>query len=292
MGEYNIVVNRLCKRYDGFALKDVSFSLPKGCIMGFIGENGAGKSTTLKLILDIIKKDSGSVELLDGAFSSKKGRLNGSTASACLEDIGVVFDEGCFPEEMNAADINLSFSRIYKQWDSAQYERLLKRLAVPKNKAFKTMSRGMKMKLSIAAAMSHDAKLLILDEATSGLDPLVRDSILDLFMEFIQDERRSILLSSHIISDLEKICDYITFIHKGEILLSEEKDLLLEKYALLKCTREQLAAIAPAAVAGVRKHDFGVEAVVEAARVPAGLPLERITLEEMMVLMIKGERLC
>lgn len=292
MGKYNIVVNRLCKRYDGFALKDVSFSLPKGCIMGFIGENGAGKSTTLKLILDIIKKDSGSVELLDGAFSSKKGRLNGSTASACLEDIGVVFDEGCFPEEMNAADINRSFSRIYKQWDSAQYERLLNRLAVPKNKAFKTMSRGMKMKLSIAAAMSHDAKLLILDEATSGLDPLVRDSILDLFMEFIQDERRSILLSSHIISDLEKICDYITFIHNGEILLSEEKDLLLEKYALLKCSREQLSVIVPAAVAGVRKHDFGVEAVVEAARVPAGLPLERITLEEMMVLMIKGERLC
>lgn len=292
MGEFNMVVSRLCKRYDGFALKDVSFKLPKGCIMGFIGENGAGKSTTIKLILDIINKDSGSVELLDGAFTSKKGRLNGATASRCLEDIGVVFDEGCFPEEMNAADISRAFSHIYRQWDTAQYDSLLNRLAVPKNKAFKEMSRGMKMKLSIAAAMSHNARLLIMDEATSGLDPLVRDGILDLFMEFIQDESRSIFLSSHIISDLEKICDYITFIHNGEIVLSEEKDVLLEKYALLKCSREQLSAIIPAAVAGLRRHSFGVEALVETAHVPAGLPLERVSLEEMMILMIKGERLC
>ena len=223
-----LVVRNLSKRYDEFQLKNVSFSLPKGCIMGLVGENGAGKSTTIKLILNLINRDGGSVSIF--------GKDNLTHEKTIKEDLGVVFDESSFPDNLNAKNISLVMKNVYKNWDEGLFYSYLKRFALPAQKKVKDYSRGMKMKLAIAAALSHHPKFLILDEATSGLDPMVREEILDIFLEFIQDEEHSILLSSHIISDLEKIADYVTFIHRGEVLFSEAKDQLLEEYGILKCT--------------------------------------------------------
>jgi len=274
-------VKNLSKKYDGFALSDVNITLPKGCIMGFIGENGAGKSTTIKLILNLIHRDSGEVSVL--------GLDNITDNLQIKEDLGVVFDESNFPDTMNAADVNIVMRNIYKKWDEPFFHSYLDRFSLPLKKTIKEYSRGMKMKLSIAAALSHHAKLLILDEATSGLDPIVRDEILDVFMEFIQDEEHSVFLSSHITSDLEKIADYITFIHKGKIVFSEPKDTLLYDYGILKCSAADYEDINKDYVFGSRKNQFGVEALVQRAKLNTLCTIDSASLEDIMLFRIKGE---
>ena len=210
-------INNLTKEYNGFTLDNITFSLPQGCILGLIGENGAGKSTTIRSILGSIKYD-GSIEVL------------GQPISAELKNrIGVVLDEVGFPDKLNANDINKIMKNMFSSWDEKAYQEYIRKFSLPDNKAFSEFSKGMKMKLGIAVALSHHAELLILDEPTSGLDPLVRDEIIDILNDFTREENHSILISSHIVSDLEKLCDYIAFMHKGRLMLCEEKDKLLEQ---------------------------------------------------------------
>lgn len=274
-------LKNLSKQYDGFKLDNVDITLPKGSIMGFVGENGAGKSTAIKLIVNLIHRDGGEITVF--------GRDNIKYEKQIKEDIGVVLDESSFPDNMNAESVGKMMKHIYKNWDAGVFAGRLEAFALPPEKPVKDYSRGMKMKLAIAVALSHGAKLLILDEATSGLDPIVRDEILDIFMEFIQDEEHSIFLSSHIISDLEKIADYITFIHKGKILFSEQKDDLLYKYGVLKCTVEEYEAIDKTAVKGCRKNRFGVEALVVKQELPGGYTVDQAGIEDMMLFMIRGD---
>ncbi|MDD7390105.1 MAG: ABC transporter ATP-binding protein [Lachnospiraceae bacterium] len=274
-----IEIKDLCKSYPDFTLDHLNLTLPCGCIMGLIGENGAGKSTTIRLILDMIRRDAGTITLL--------GRDNQEKLNATKEDIGVVLDEVGFPECLNAGQVNRIMKYTYKNWKEDVFFDYLKKLSVPEKKAFKDFSRGMKMKLGIAAALSHDAKLLILDEATSGLDPVVRDEVVEMFSEFTRDENHSILMSSHIVSDLEKLCDYIAFIHKGKLLLCEEKDILLEKYGLIHCTREMLDGITPSAVKGRKESPYGVEALVLRDAVPDGISISPVSIEELFVFMVK-----
>ena len=208
--------------------------------------------------------------------------------SGIKEDIGVVLDEAYYPEVLNSRDVGCVMANTYRRWEPDTYENYLQRFGLPQDKAFRDYSRGMKMKLAIAVALSHQAKLLILDEATSGLDPMVRDEILDIFNEYTRQEDRSILLSSHIVSDLEKICDYIAFLHKGQLLLCEEKDRLLEEYALVRLSRERLADLPEDSVVGVESDPYGVRALVRRNMVPHDLPLEHTNLEDIILFLAKG----
>lgn len=276
-----ITITNVSKTYEGFTLENANITLPQGCIMGLIGENGAGKSTLINLILDLIKRDSGEIHVL--------GHNNLRIPGALKERIGVVFDECFFPENLNIKQINGILKNIYRQWDEAEFQRRIANFELPQTKQVKDFSRGMKMKLSIAAALSHGAELLILDEAAGGLDPMAREEILDLLLDFIQDETHSVLISSHIITDLEKVCDYITFIHKGKIVFSEEKDLIKEKYRLVKCDEEELAMIPKAAVKGVRRSKFGSTALVLEEAVPPQLSADPADIESIMVFYSKKE---
>lgn len=269
-------IRRLQKHRKGFSLDGINLTLPAGCIMGLIGENGAGKTTTIKLMLDMIRKDGGTVRILgkDSAEISK-------------EDIGVVLDEVGLPTCLTACQVDKIMSKAYTQWSSDEFFAYLKRLNVPENKAFSALSRGMKMKLGIACALSHKAKLLILDEATSGLDPAVRDEVIDILLDFTRDEEHSVLISSHIVSDLEKICDYIAFMHKGRLMLCEEKDRLYEQYGIIRCDEKTLSAIEPSAVIGKRVSAFGVEAIVRRDTVPEGVSIAPVGIEELFVFMVK-----
>ncbi len=282
--ELALQVEKLNKRYDGFWLHDVDIELPKGCIMGLIGENGAGKTTTIKLILDLIRRDSGRICIL--------GEENGAESKDIKERLGVVLDECSFPENVTAGHVNTIMRRIYRTWDEERFKGLLKRFSLPERKDIKEYSGGMKMKLSIAVALSHGAELLILDEATSGLDPIVRDEILEELFEFIQNESHAVILSSHITSDLEKVCDYITFLHRGEIVFSEEKDILLDRFGILKCSEEQLKNLPASAVKGCRKGQFGVEALAERDKLPAGLTVDKANIEDIMLYYIKEGSEC
>jgi ABC-2 type transport system ATP-binding protein len=274
-------IKNLSKNYDGFKLRDVNIVLPKGCIMGFVGENGAGKSTTIKLILNLIHRDNGEVNIL--------GLDNIKFDKQIKEDVGVVFDESNFPDVMRAPDISMVMKNIYKNWDNAVFKSYLEKFSLPLNKTVKEYSRGMKMKLSIAVALSHNPKLLILDEATSGLDPIVREEILDVFLEFIQNEEHAVFISSHITSDLEKIADYITFIHKGKIMFSEPKDNLLHDYGILKCSNAKFESIDKTYVIGYRKNQFGVEALVKRNKLRGDYTIDNASIEDIMVFRIKGE---
>lgn len=281
MMENALEITGLCKQYKGFALKDVSFTLPSGCVMGFIGENGAGKTTTIKAILNLIHRDAGSICLL--------GQDNIADERAVKERIGVVLEDGCFLNTMNARQVDVLMGKAYRNWHSEQFFDFLKRFGIDTGKKIKDYSKGMRMKVNIAAAMSHDAELLLMDEPTSGLDPVVRDEVLDLFYDFMQDEGHSILLSSHITSDLDKIADYITFIHQGRIVLSEPRDVLLDTYGVLHCTAEQLAALDPSAVRGKRVGAFGCDALVRRDGVPANWPVDPVNIEQMMLFLTRGE---
>ncbi len=272
-------IKNLTKTFPGFTLDHLSLTLPSGCILGLIGENGAGKSTTIKLILDILHKDSGTITIL--------GRNNTEDIRLTKEDVGVVMDEAGIPECLTTKQVDKVMRHTFHQWDGAEYARLLQMMSLPDNKPFKDFSRGMKMKLSIAIAMSHHAKLLILDEPTSGLDPVVRDEVVEMFNDFTRDESHSILISSHIVSDLEKLCDYVAFLHRGRLLLCEEKDVLLAQYGILHCTAEQLAELDPQAVKHKKETPYGVEAMVLRDAAPAGMKLSPISIEELFVFMVK-----
>jgi ABC-type multidrug transport system, ATPase component len=272
-------VRHLSKNYQDFALRDVNITLPAGCIMGFIGENGAGKSTTIKLILGLIRRDSGTVSVL--------GTEDVENSNDLKEHVGVVMDESSFPDNLTLRDVDGIMRLCYRTWDTKAFARFAMKFGLPEKKPVKEFSRGMKMKLSIAAALSHDSRLLILDEATSGLDPIVRSELLDVFLEFIQDEGHSILLSSHILSDLEKACDYITFIHGGQILFSEPKDELLEKYALVKCSEAEYLTMDQSAVIGARKSSFGVEALAFRDRISPQTAWDPASIEDIMLYFTK-----
>lgn len=275
-----IELKKVCKSYPAFSLKDISFALPCGCIMGLVGENGAGKSTTIKLILDMVRRDSGSITVL-----GKEPQRD----AAWKEDVGVVLDEVGILECMKAEQVERMMRRIYRRWDSGVFRDYLVRLNIPKDKPFGQFSRGTKMKLGIAVALSHGAKLLILDEATGGLDPVVRDEVLTLFSDFTRSADHAVLISSHIVSDLEKICDYIAFIHQGRLLLCEEKDRLYEQYRVLHTDTEALSKLDAKAVIGVRKNKYDCEAIVRADALPHGAEASPIDLEQLFITMVKGE---
>ena len=277
-----IEIKGLEKRYDGFQLGSFDLTLPSGCIMGLVGENGAGKSTTIKLIMNAIGRDAGEISVLGVDNRSAEFR-------DVKEDIGVVLDEAYFPEVMSARNVGKVMALTYKNWDAAAFEVYLKKFSLAPDKIFKDYSRGMRMKLAIAAALSHGAKLLILDEATSGLDPMARDELLDIFNDFSRDENCSILLSSHIVSDLEKICDYIAFLHRGRLVLCEEKDRLLEEYALVRLPEERLRELSEESIISRRASGYGTEALVLRGGIPAAIPTEHTSLEDIILFLAKGD---
>ena len=269
-------IHGLTKQRGSFALQGLELTLPAGCIMGLIGENGAGKSTTIRLILDSLRRDGGTVAVY--------GKDNRALTALEREDIGVVLDEVGLPEYLNAAQIGRMMAGIFTRWQPEVYAEYLRRFGLPADKPFRDYSRGMKMKQGLAAALSHQPKLLLLDEATSGLDPVVRDEILTIFEDFTRDESHAVLLSSHIVSDLEKICDYIAFLHQGRLLLCEEKDRLAEEYGILRGGADGLD---PAAVCGKRVTPYGTEYLVRRGAVPAGTTLGQVGIEELFVFMAK-----
>lgn len=273
-----IEIKGLCKNYGRFRLSDIDLTLPCGCIMGLIGENGAGKSTTIRLLLDIIKKDFGEIRVF--------GKEMTADATDIKNDIGVVLDEPCFPELFKASNINSIMKNIYKNWNEETFFSLLKRFDIDEKKRFKALSKGMKMKMSIAVALSHNAKLLILDEPTSGLDPVIRDEIVEIFYEFTRNPMNSILISSHIVSDLEKLCDYIAFLHKGRLILCDEKDRLLEKYCVIHCSADELSRIPDEDIMHKKESPYGVEAIVE-RDAANGFETNPVGIEELFVAVIK-----
>ena len=282
----SIEISGLCKSYGDFALDHIDLTLPGGSIMGLIGENGAGKTTTIKCILNLIRRDAGTITLM--------GYDNIAQERQAKAEVGVVLDECYFHDTLRPTDIHTILSRVYQNWDKALFASCLKKFQLPEGKYVKEFSRGMKMKLSLAAALAHHPKLLILDEATAGLDPVVRDEILDEFLNFIQDEDHAILISSHITSDLEKVADYITYLHQGRVVLSEAKDVIQDTYGRLACTAQQLSAIQPEDLVRVRKGSYGCEALVSDRAVfrkkYPQLMVEPISLEDIMLFIGKGEQ--
>ncbi len=280
-----IEIKGLCKSYGDFSLNNINLTLPGGSILGLIGENGAGKTTTIKCILNLIRRDAGEITVL--------GHDNIREEKLAKQDIGLVLDECFFHDTLRPLDVGRVLAPAYKNWDQALFRDYLDKFSLPEKKLIKGFSRGMKMKLSLSAALAHHPKLLILDEATAGLDPVIRDEILDEFLGFIQDEDHAILMSSHITSDLEKVADYIAYIHQGEVVLSDAKDAILDSYGRVGCTAAQLEAIAPDDVLRVRKGSFGCEALVKDraafARKYPMLLVERTTLEDIMLFVGKGE---
>lgn len=271
-----IEIRNLTKHYVGFSLENLNLTLPSGCIMGLVGENGAGKSTTIRMLMGMARPDGGEITV----FGQKMD-------AGLRERIGVVLDEPGYPGCMTAAQIGKMLAGLYRGWEKDAFEGYLTRLRIPENKPFKDFSKGMKMKLCLAAALSHGAKLLILDEATSGLDPVVRDELLDIFNDFTRDEGNSVLISSHIVSDLEKICDYIAFLHRGKLMLCREKDELLNEFTFVQGSKEEIDALAPI---GRRDGRFGTEAIVRRNAVPEGMKTSPITIEDLFVFMAKEEK--
>ena len=277
-----IRIEGLRKTYKDFSLEIPSLTLPGGCILGLIGENGAGKTTTIRLLLDLIRRDEGEITVL-GEMVGTKGY------EAVKEDIGVVFDEPGFPPALTGKEIGRILRYTYKRWDTGVYEKLTEQFGLPMHKKFSEYSKGMKMKLAIAAALSHNPKLLVLDEATSGLDPVVRDEILDIFMDFTRAEDHSILVSSHIVSDLEKLCDYVAFLHGGKLLLWEEKDRLAERYGVIQCMEEEIADYGDA-VKGRRITPYGAQILVDRTMLSDAPEIMPVGVEDLFVYLVKEER--
>ena len=280
-----IEIRGLCKSFGDFALDHIDLTLPGGSIMGLIGENGAGKTTTIKCILNLIRRDAGEISIWD--------RDNLREERAAKAGVGVVLDECFFHDSLRPRDLDRVLGPVFPDWDRGLYGDYLDKFRLPANKLIREFSRGMKMKLSLAAALAHRPRLLILDEATAGLDPVVRDEILDEFLAFIQDEDHAILISSHITSDLEKAADYITYLHQGKVVLSEAKDVILDSYGRAAGTAEQFAQVDPADLVRVRRGSFGWEGLVadRAAfqRKYRDLLVEKTTLEDIMLFIGKGE---
>ena len=276
-------VSGLTKTYKDFVLDHVSFTVPSGSIVGLIGENGAGKSTTINAALGLIQKEDGTVTILE------KEELDEDVK----EQIGVVFDGSNYPEILSPRKLNRVMKHIYRTWDEQAWFRLLEQFSLPPDKQIKQFSKGMKMKLAISAAFSHHSRLLVLDEATSGLDPVVRDDILDMLLDFVQDEGHSILVSSHITSDLEKIADYIVFIHEGRVVFERPKDELAEKYGIVKCGAAQFDALDKSDIISYRKMDYEWQVLVsDRERIQERYPKAMVipaTIDEIMLLYVKGE---
>ena len=279
-----IELSHINKSFGDFAIRDLNLTVPSGTICGLVGENGAGKSTTIRLLMGALAADSGTAAVLGTDVSSPEFR-------EVKEDIGVVLDEAYFPESLNAMQVGKIMASTYRQWNQGLYDGYLKRFDLPPKKQFKDFSRGMRMKLAIAVALSHQPKLLVLDEATAGLDPIVRDEVLDIFNEFTREEDHSILISSHILSDLEKLCDYIAFIHKGDLLFCEEKDRLLEEYGIFEDSRENLDCLQPEAIVAREESRYGgVRALVKRDLAPAGFRMEKPTVEDVVLFLVKGAK--
>ena len=271
-----IELSHVTKHFPGFTLQDLSLTVPSGTICGLVGENGAGKSTTIRLLMGALRPDSGRCTVL-GADSASPEFLS--------------LKEDYFPESLNALQVGGVMAKTYRRWDGKQYQNYLTRFGLPEKKPFKDFSRGMKMKLAIAVALSHSPRLLVLDEATAGLDPIVRDEVLEIFNEFTREEDHSILISSHILSDLEKLCDYIAFLHQGRLLFCDEKDRLLEEYGIFVGTADQVNSLQDGAVVARENSSFGgVRCLVKRALVPAGWALERPTVEDIVLFLVKGAK--
>lgn len=285
MSENILEVKGLTKDYGDFVLDKLTFTVPKGVIMGLIGENGAGKSTTINCILNEISKTDGNIEIFGKDYLSEEIEIK--------DKIGVVFDENHFPDIFTPNEIGTYMSGIYSKWERNTYVNYLSKFELPADKRVKDFSKGMKVKLAFAVALSHKAELLILDEATSGLDPVMRDEILDVFMEFIQDEKHSILISSHITSDLEKIADYIVFLHDGEIVFEQSKDSLIYEYGLVHCKTKDFENIDPKDILAYQRKDFEWVALVtdkeKFSHKYKQCVVDDVTLEEIMLMYIKGE---
>lgn len=281
-----VEVRNVTKKYKRFTLSDVSFAVPQGSIMGLIGENGAGKSTAFKAMLNLIRKDAGEVLFWGKPLEDKDTELK--------SQLGVAFDAICFAEILNVKQIGNIGRLSYHNWDEQRFQELITRFELPEKAEIKTFSKGMKMKLNLAFAMSHNAKILILDEPTAGLDPIARDELLDLFLEFVQDEEHSILISSHITTDLEKIADYITFINKGKVAFSKEKDILLYQHGIVRCGEKDFQQVKNAGCIAWRKTDCNYEILVEdrqsILRAFPHLVVDNATIDEIMLLTVKGER--
>lgn len=269
-----------------FTLDKISFSLPYGAIMGFVGENGAGKTTTIGCILNTVAKDNGTITLFGKEMQDNDTDLR--------EKIGVVYDGDNFPSYLTAGQLSKIMQGLYKKWDNSLYQKYLNDFHLPAEQKIKNYSRGMTMKLAISVSLSHHPQLLILDEATSGLDPIMRDEILDVFLDFVQEEDHSILLSSHITSDLEKIADYITFIHDGKIIMTASKNDLVYNYAVMRCRESQFLALNPSDILAYRKRDFQIDVLVlngkEAQKKYKDVVVDHVSIDEIMLLLVKGER--
>ncbi|MDD7305920.1 MAG: ABC transporter ATP-binding protein [Peptoniphilaceae bacterium] len=275
-----IEIKNLEKRFDSFTLGPINLDIPKGTIVGYIGQNGAGKSTTIKLILGLLSCDNGDIKLF-GDYKPKDVFIK--------DRIGVVFDDLLLPEELNLLDVEKFFSGVYKNREKEVFLSLVKSFKLNIKQKIKSYSRGMKMKLSMAIALSHHADLLILDEATSGLDPIVREEILDLLLDFMLDENHTILISSHILSDLEKIADYIAFINNGKILFMERKDKLEEEYGMCSLSNQQAEKLDKSAIVGRRTHSFGQELLVKKSLIPKDIKIQKPSIEDIMIYYVKGE---
>ncbi|MBD5084141.1 MAG: ABC transporter ATP-binding protein [Clostridiales bacterium] len=277
-----IEIKGLAKEYKTFTLGPIDLTVPGGSILGLIGENGAGKTTLIKSMLGITKPSGGSVTLL------------GTDPDHAKEDIGVVMDDCFFSEYLRVRDVNSVLSHVYKGWDKGLFADYLDKFGLSGAKNIKELSRGMRMKLSLAAALAHRPRLLLLDEATAGLDPVVRDEILDEFLAFVSDEEHAILISSHITSDLEKVADYIAYLHQGKLLMCDEKDMLLESYGRLVCTKADLEQIDRGYLVSTRKSQYSAEALIrhksDFKRLYPRLTVEPVTLDELMVFVVKGEK--
>ncbi len=285
MTENILEVKNLTKDYGDFRLNELAFTIPRGVIMGLIGENGAGKSTTINCILNEIQKDSGDILVF--------GKDNITEEIAIKGKLGVVFDENHFPDIFTPMEIGQYMAGIYRGWDWSAYRQFLDKFELPKDKKIKDFSKGMKVKLAFAVALSHNAEFLILDEATSGLDPIIRDDILDILLDFVQDEAHAVLVSSHITSDLEKIADYITFIHKGALIFSHRKDDLIDNYGIVSCGASIFDSLNKADVIAYRKEDYQFKVLVKdrhkvAKEYPKAI-VEPAAIEEIMLFHVKGE---
>ena len=281
-----IELKDVVKDYGDFKLDKISFAVPEGSVCGFIGQNGAGKTTTINLILDVIKKDAGEVLLFGQPVDGKSASLR--------EDVGVVFDEMGFHDFMTGKDINIMMKNIYKNWDEEVFFDYLKRFSLPSKKPCGKFSRGMRMKLQIAVALSHHAKMLIMDEPTSGLDPIVRNEMINIFREFVVEEDHTILLSSHITGDLEKIADEVVFIDGGRIVLSGNKDEILEKHGIIKCKKDELSKISESLIVSFEESNFGAEVLVNdrhaAAKLYPDMLIEPALLEQIMIFYVNKKR--
>jgi ABC-2 type transport system ATP-binding protein len=268
------------KKYPLYEFSVPTLSMPSGTVMGLVGENGAGKTTLIKMLMGMVASDSGNIQVF--------GKDNTIDFKTTKQRIGFVLDEANFPQSINSAQVNSIMKNCYRNWDSQTFRGYLDRFDLPQNKLFRQFSKGMKMKLALSVALSHQAEFLVLDEPTGGLDPMARDLILEILNDFTREEGHSVLISSHIISDLEKICDYVTFLHKGSIVFSEDKETLLESYVLVRCSQEHRQALDPLSILAAKSLPYSEEVLMRSDKVPSFVKSERISIEQIMIMMAKG----